>query len=184
VGTAQFSPDGQSILIGSDDGSVTLWGPDRHPATIKPVDQRTINEATFNADGSYIATADVSGSVAIWDVHGTRIAGMRGHEGSATGVRFSRDGRQLVSSGVDGTVRVWDVATSSPLAVFDSEDGAVSYVDISTDGRAIVTSARGRQVLRELSCEVCDSREDVVDLAQSRAFRKLTTDEEERFSTS
>ena len=155
VGSAQVSPDGQSIVVGSDDGSVALWGPDHHPVTIKPVDQRTINEVTFNSDGSRIATADASGSVDIWDVHGTHVTGLRGHEGSATGVRFSPDGRQLVSSGVDGTVRVWDVTTSSPLASIDSEDGAMSYVDISADGRAIVTSARGRQALRLLSCEVC-----------------------------
>ena len=183
VGAARFSPNGDSVLVGRDDGSVALWGPARNPVTIKPVDYRTINEAEFNSDGSRIVTADASGSVTIWDVHGTRITGMRGHEGSATGVRFSRDDRQAISSGVDGTVRVWDVATSSTLAVIDNGDGATSYVDVSADG-TIVTSARNRKVLRVLKCEACGPQEYVVGLAQSRAFRKLTADEEARFSTS
>ena len=80
------------MLAGRGDGSLTLWGPDRHPLTIKPADYPTVYDAVFNSDGSLIASVPAaSGSVDIWDLHGARVTDLRGHKGPATGVRFGRD---------------------------------------------------------------------------------------------
>ena len=181
--TARFSPDGRSVLAGRADGSVTLWGPDRRPVTIKPVDYRPVYDVAFNPDGSLLATADSSGSISLWNTLGTNIAPLRGHNGPASALRFRGDGEQLFSSGADGTVRVWDVKSRRLLMTFEGGDGSVNYVDVSSDGGTILQSGENGQA-RMLSCTVCGSVESVVALARSRAFRVLTPEENRRFSLS
>jgi WD40 repeat protein len=181
VNTTSFSPDGRSVLAGRADGSLELWGPDRHQVTIKPVDYKPVYKAVFGRGGSAIASADSSGSVNVWDVHGHTVAVLRGHEGLASAVHFRGDTGQLVSSGADGTVRVWDVDTQALLMSFENTDGFASYVDVTRDGSTILKSAENGQALRLLSCAVCEPLDFVIGLARSHAFRALTEDEERRF---
>jgi WD40 repeat protein len=178
---ALFSPDGRSVLAGRNDGSLTLWGSDHQPVTIKPVDNRAVYDADFSTDGSLIASVDSSGSVDLRDRRGESIAALHGHVGPASAVRFSRDGQQLVSSGADGTVRLWDVRTADLLVTFPDTDGVVSFVDVDPDG-TILKSAESQQAVRLLSCDVCGSRDAVLRLARSRAFRALTPDEERQYA--
>jgi WD40 repeat protein len=184
VNDAWFSPDGRSVLAGRADGSLTLWGPDRHPMLVKPVDFKPVYNAVFDSSGSRIASADSSGRVDVFDIHGRDIAVLRGHEGPAGSVRFGGDGGQVISTGVDGTVRVWDIATQAPLMTFENTDGTTTYVDVSPDGSTILKSSESGQAIRLLSCNVCGSLSSVVRLARSHAFRTLTSDEAKRYSTS
>ena len=177
VYSALFSPDGGSVLAGRGDGSLTLWGPDRHPLTIKPADYAAVYDTVFNADGSLIASVDSSGSVDVWDRGGRSVAVLRGHRGPASAVRFGQDGQHVYSSGADGTVRVWDLRTEELLMTFPDTDGVVSFIDVSPDG-TILKSAETQKALRLLSCEVCGPLDSVVELARSHAFRTLTPDEE------
>jgi WD40 repeat protein len=183
VYSAKFSPDGRSVLAGRADGSVTLWGPDRKPVTIKSVDHKPVYDVMFSPNGSLIASVDSSGSVSLWNTLGTNIAPLRGHDGPASAVRFRSDGEQVLSSGADGTIRVWDVRSRRLLMTFEEGDGSVNHLDVSPDGATIVQSAENGQA-RLLSCAVCGPVESVVALAKSHAFRTLTPEEERRFSLS
>jgi WD40 repeat protein len=183
VYVARFSPDGRSVLAGRADGSITLWGPDRRPVAIRPIDHKPVYDVTFSPDGSLLASVDSSGSVSVWNTLGRNITLLRGHDGPASTVRFRGDGEQLFSSGADGTVRVWDVRTRRLLMTFEEGDGSVASVDISPNGDTVLQSADNGQA-RLLSCGVCGPMESVVALARSRAFRALTPEEEQRFSPS
>jgi WD40 repeat protein len=169
------------VLAGRADGSVTLWGPDRRPETIKPADYKPVYDVTFSAQGSLLASADSSGSVSLWNSLGRNITLLRGHNGPASAVKFRDDGQQLFSSGADGTVRVWDVSSRRLLMTFEEGDGSVNHVDVSADGSTILQSAENG-LARLLSCTVCGPIESVAALARSHAFRTLTPEEELRFS--
>jgi WD40 repeat protein len=183
VYTVSFSPDGRSVLAGRADGSVTLWGPDRRPVTIRPADLQAVYDVAFHPNGSLLATADSTGGIALWDTLGRNAAPLRGHDGPASALQFRGDGKQLFSSGADGTVRVWDVTSRRLLMTFEEGDGSVNYVDVSSDGRTILQSSENGRA-RMFSCAVCESVDAVITLARPRAFRVLTPEEERRFSLS
>jgi WD40 repeat protein len=180
--SASFSPDGRSVVAGRFDGSITSWGPDRMPRTVRPSNFRAVYDLDFDTEGTLLAVADASGSIDIWDPEGRQVAVLLGHAGPVSAVRYRRDGEQLVSSGADGTVRVWDTRTYEQLTTFPAADGSASFVDFSPDGRTIVKSAENQHALRLLACDLCGTRDAVLQRARTHAFRTLTADEERRFS--
>lgn len=104
-----YSPDGEWLVTGEDQGSVRLWYADslreaavlgRHAARVKSV--------AFSPDGRHVASAGDDQAVNLWDVERRRLAVRIGtHAAPVLSVAFSPDGRQLVIGGHDGSVRLY-----------------------------------------------------------------------------
>jgi len=177
-----FSPDERSVVSGGLDGMVQLWGPDGRVSAFAGR-AGAIFDVVFNPDGRRIALAGGDGTVRVWSVDGQLLALLRGHDGTTNGVRFVRDGTQVVSAGQDGTVRTWDVASSRVLLTQTLHSAAVSSLDVSRDGRTVVSVSEATQVLRMSTCDICGPLDQVVALARSRPVRTLTPDEEQRWAS-
>jgi eukaryotic-like serine/threonine-protein kinase len=153
VWSVAFSPHGELVASGGDDGMVRLW----NPVTRGPVGQPlaghadAVRSVAFSPDGELLASGSEDGTVRLWDPSAGRPVGrslLVGHDGWVNSVAFSPDGRLLASGGADQTVRLWDPATGQPVGrPLTGHGGAVRSVAFSPDGK-LIASAGADQTVR------------------------------------
>jgi WD40 repeat protein len=130
-----FSPDGTTLLIGSDGAELTLWS----VATgeqLWGVDTcaETLFALALSPDGKLGAIAldaAFEGELRLWRLQPEveAVHSLFGHEDDVEEISFHPAGHQLVTASTDGTLKVWDVAEGRLLAtllVLPSTDGTVS----------------------------------------------------------
>jgi len=144
VMSAEFSPDGELILTGSDDGSYRVW--DANSGRL--VDEVEVNpaslvtQASFSPDGKRIVTSSYDEQVRIWDADsGSLRQTLVGHTEFVNDANFSPDGSRVVTASDDGTARMWDAASGEELLILPGHTERVNTARFSPDGNLIVTSA-------------------------------------------
>jgi hypothetical protein len=135
-----FSPDGQTLVSASNDGTLRYW--DVTSATeIRSLDGDTVNSVAFSLDGTLLATGGQSGTVQIWDAAGaTPVQTINAQVGVIHSVAFDPTGRRIAVGGEADSVRVWDLSTDT--LVFDllySPD--VTAVAFSPDGLRLAAAS-------------------------------------------
>lgn len=92
---AIFSPDGESVLTGGEDGTARLWDAATGGARGQPLrHDRPVLSMAFSADGKSIVTGSYDKTARVWDVAGCRQRGLDlPHLGRVHAVAFRYDGR-------------------------------------------------------------------------------------------
>jgi len=154
-----FSPDGKTVLSGSQDGTVKQW--DAVTGDLKRTislwndfsyevgDQKRDSEVwsiAFSPDGKLLAAGAYNGTLRLWDLStGKQSAVLKGHTSLINNLAFSPDGTLLATSGVDSTLFVWDVAKESQLAALPIP-GQVQSLVFSPDGKTLAYGGTGMSV--------------------------------------
>ena len=141
-----FSPDGNTLVTGSYDGTVRLWDVAAHRQIGAPLagHDGKIYSVAFSPDGKAVASGADDGMVRLWDVATHRQIGapLAGHDDEINSVAFSPNGKTLATGGADGTIRLWDVAThrqiGAPLAGHDDKINSVAF---SPNGKTLATGS-------------------------------------------
>jgi WD40 repeat protein/serine/threonine protein kinase len=138
VTSLSFSPDGKTLVSGSEDLNVRVW--DLATAQSQPLAAHTreVTCVSFSPDGTTIASGSNDDSVRLWDLATGKSRALVGHTLPVSSVSFSRDGKTLASSSADGTIRLWDVATGQTLQSICGSSDRVNSVSFSPDGRWLV----------------------------------------------
>ncbi|MCB9315468.1 MAG: caspase family protein [Lewinellaceae bacterium] len=126
---AVFSPDGKTILTGSEDRSARLWDlSGQEIRTFAKPDMWHVNAVAFSPDGQQFLTGSGvvnTGNVArLWDTSGQELQIFEGHSKPVTAVAFSPDGEQVLTGSQDNTVKLWDKHTGALLATLLALDSA------------------------------------------------------------
>ena len=121
-----FSPNGRSLVSGSEVQSVSVWNIRDGSSKELPGtnDAGFFISVAFSPGGRYIAASDLELGHWIWDSRVHRlIANWKVHESRVWCVEFTPDGKGLMSGGEDGVAKYWDL----------------SSLGIHEAGRAVVT---------------------------------------------
>ncbi|KAG8983106.1 hypothetical protein FRB93_007663 [Tulasnella sp. JGI-2019a] len=115
-----ISPDGKTVVSGSDDGTVRMWDSSTGSSIGEPLEGHTshISCLAISPDGKTIVSGFYDGTVHRWDTKtGISIGDpLKGHMDHVSCLVISPNGKAIVSGSNDRTVRLWDAATGSLIA--------------------------------------------------------------------
>jgi WD40 repeat protein/serine/threonine protein kinase len=141
-----FSPDGQTILTGSEDKKARLWHAATGKLLLPPLDHpQPVRAVAFSPDGRQLVTGCEDGIARLWEAGtGKLLPPSLQHPQVVRAVAFSPDGRLVATGSEDRTARLWDVArgksTLPPLA----HANWVCAVAFSPDGKLLLTGCDDR----------------------------------------
>ncbi len=152
IGTAAVDPQGRTLLVGSRDGSVTVFdlsGSRRlgHAFKWGPAAQSCVSNPCFavNRRGEEMAADQGDGSVALIDLRSFRLtATLPARNGPfAPAIAFFPNGRTLLTGGVAGRLTLW--GTRSHRVLRTVKLGVpVMGADVSPDGRLIAVQTQAQ----------------------------------------
>jgi Tol biopolymer transport system component len=147
VWSVAFAPDGATLAMGIDDGSIKIWDPATGSikATLK-AHNGSVWSVAFSPDGSLLASASDDGTAKLWDAATWKEKRSFDHEFGVRAVAFTPDGKTLVTGTRKGKVRLWDVATGKEPRTTEGHQFPVISVAVSPDGKTIASGSGDKTV--------------------------------------
>ncbi|WP_437757499.1 pentapeptide repeat-containing protein [Sorangium sp. So ce1389] len=138
-----WSPRGDLLATGHDDGSVRLWDAFSGQAIRGMAGHLgPVNSVAFSADGRTLASGADDRTVRLWEVtSGRALRVLDGHGRRVLTVVLSADGRTLASGSADRTARLWEVTSGRVLRTFEGHGAWVMSVVLSPDGRTLASGS-------------------------------------------
>lgn len=135
-----LSPDGQQLVTGGDDGTVSLWDISGKLAREFDAGQGIIGAISFSPDGQQLATGGEYDTIKLWSISGKRLKEFNAQQGGVWGIAFSPDNKKVASVGLDKTLRLWDISGNLLSEINTNQVGNINMnVTFSPDGTQIIT---------------------------------------------
>lgn len=158
IASAVFSPNGQFILTGGQDGTAKLW--DMKGRVIQTFAAKAaVMAVAFSPDGKSVLTGGMDNTAKLWDISGQERQSFIGHDYWVETVAFSPDGTTILTGCTNGTAKLWDLNGKTLLTINIQSSGGTSVraVTFSPNGRTLLIGSgdfegrRGAATLWDLS---------------------------------
>jgi WD40 repeat protein len=136
VNLVVFSPGGQYLAIGTEQGVVVLGMESLEPL-LNECHKTSVRSLLFSPEGNYVASGSDDGMVRIWDIPSGRRLAQLSHNGSVRAIAFSVDNTYLATT-VANQVHIWELGTYHEIARLAHEQ-PVWKVVFSMDRRYLFT---------------------------------------------
>ncbi|MEH2169423.1 MAG: hypothetical protein V7K41_22745 [Nostoc sp.] len=145
VTCVNFSPDGEKVVSGSEDGTVKLWSRDgKEIKTFKAHDKK-ITSISFSPDSQKFVSGSEDKTIKIWSLDGKEIKKFAGHTEEITSVSFSPDGKKAISGSKDWMIKLWSL-DGREIQNFAGHKGSITSVSFSPDGKQIVSASEDNTI--------------------------------------
>jgi serine/threonine protein kinase/WD40 repeat protein len=138
-GNMTLSPDGRTVALGNDDGSVRLLDLQSARVRLLPEPSSPLSPLAFSPDGQTLASSGEGASVILWDVaSGSVKETLSGSAGQAFTLTFAPEGETLYGSSFDSSVIEWDAGGTRSLGrllhLRPTPNGSIPFSAYSHDG--------------------------------------------------
>lgn len=145
ITSVAFSPDGQTLVSGSEDKTVRLWNVQSGEMIGYPLIKHTgfVSSVAFSPDGQTIVSGSQDKTIQFWNIQAKPIGEcLTGHMSAVRSVAFSPDGKSLVSGSFDHTIQLWDIQSQQPIGqpLIGHTDIVISVV-FSPDGQSFISGS-------------------------------------------
>lgn len=139
--SVQFSPDGNTLVIGLANGDIQLWdwqtNTQLEPLTGEWHHTNRVNRLIFS-QGGFLYSASDDQQFIVWDLSIKKsIFGKLAHSRPINDIAVTSDSRTLISCSDDRLIRVWDLASGQKLYELSASSldftGAIKAIAISSD---------------------------------------------------
>jgi len=141
--SVKFSPNGNLLAFGSEDGTVTLWDlvSGEKLDTLKGY-QKKVTSLDFSSDGKVLVSGSADETIQFWDVASKHHSGtLSNHQGNVTSVDFQPNGNQLASGSTDNTIKLWDVENKNVNATLKGHNQKVTSLEFHPNGNKLASGS-------------------------------------------
>ena len=144
VSAVAFSPDGKTVITGSDDKTAQLWdAATGRPLGLPMTHQEQVSSVAFSPDGKTVITGSWDRTARLWDATTGQPLGLPlTHMDLVMAVSFSPDGKTVLTGSLDKTARLWDATTGQPLGLPLTHQRPVMAVAFNPKGKTVLTGSR------------------------------------------
>jgi WD40 repeat protein len=142
-----FTPDGGTLVVGGEDGTVQVWSVGDHKVTKTFAGHAgPVHALAMSPDGTTVYSGSFDTDVVAWDLTGTRGVAQTYSGGDADPaldawtLAIAPDGHTAAEAGAHGDVVLSDLVTHRQVARFSTGNGVVSATTYSPDGRELLVS--------------------------------------------
>jgi hypothetical protein len=140
IRSAEFSPDGTTVVTASQDHTARLWTADGRPVGSPLMHSAAVTTAKFSPDGRLVYTASADDTARVWDATSGRLLIRLNHDAAVTTISVSPDAQRVLTTS-RGVARVWDAATGLEIARLAGHADAITSAVFSPDGTRILTAS-------------------------------------------
>ena len=147
IWSTAFSPDGKTLAMGIDDGTVKLW--DLTSGRVA----RTLNahpgpvwSLAWSPDGTRLVTASDDGTAKIWDTVSEKELKVLEHTTAVRAAAFSSDNTTLATGSRNGSIRLWNTVTGEEIGHCKGHRGTVVSITFAPDGKTLASSGGDKTI--------------------------------------
>ncbi|PZO40016.1 MAG: hypothetical protein DCF19_12555 [Pseudanabaena frigida] len=140
VRSVTFSPDGNTIVSGSEDNTIKLWNLDGQELCTLTGHSNGVWSVVFSPDGNTIVSSSEDNTIKLWNLDGQELGTLTGHSNWVRSVVFSPDGKTIASGSDDNTIKLWNL-DGQELCTLTGHSNWVLSVAFSPDGKTIASGS-------------------------------------------
>jgi WD40 repeat protein len=140
-----FSPDGNMLASGSEDGIIRLWNT-KDGSIVNTLLGHTkfVASISFSPDGKTLASASGDGTIRLWNISdGSLTKILNKHTKGVNSVSFSSDGLTLASGGEDRAIKFWTISDGTEIRTIAGDGQQINSVSFSPDGQILASGGGG-----------------------------------------